>query len=160
MTGKDSAIVSIQNMEKSLYADSSQTVKPGKAMEIIIAYARFAHDFPADSLSPEYCFKAAELARAIHKGKEAILYYDKIYKNYPDNKKAPTALFLIAFTYENTLKDTANARIYYREFIEKYPDNQLADDAQYSLKYLEKSPEELIKMFEDNEDDIAEKTGK
>ena len=160
MTGRDSAMTSVQNMEKALYADSSQTIKPGVAMETMIAYARFAHDFPADSLSPEYLFKAAELARAIHKGQEAVLYYDKICTDYPDYEKAPTALFLKAFTYENTLKDTANAKIGYQEFIKKYPDNQFADDAQYSLKYLGKSPEELIRIFEDNEESVAEETEK
>jgi len=156
MTGRDSAITSIQNMERKLYADSSQTIKPGIAMETMIAYARFAHDFPTDSLSPEYLFKAAEIARALHNGQEAILYYDKICTDFPQYEKASTALFLKAFTYENTLKDTANARIGYQEFIKKYPDNQFADDAQYSLKYLGKSPEELIKMFEGNEDAVAE----
>ncbi len=152
MTGKDSSKVYIQNLEKKLYADSSQTIKPGVALETMIAYARFAHDFPKDSLSPEYLFKAAEIARALHKGHEAVLYYEKICTDYPNYEKTPTALFLKAFTYENTLKDTANARIGYQEFIKKYPDNQFADDAQYSLKYLGKSPEELIKMFEGNED--------
>ena len=152
MTGRDSAIVSVQNLEKTLYADSSQTIKPGVALETMIAYARFAHDFPKDSLSPEYLFKAAEIARAIHKGQEAVLYYNKICTDYPNYEKAPTALFLKAFTYENTLKDTANAKAGYQEFIKKYPNNQFADDAQYSLKYLGKSPEELIKMFEGNED--------
>ncbi|MCD6367195.1 MAG: tetratricopeptide repeat protein [Bacteroidales bacterium] len=156
MTGRDSAIVSVQNLEKRLYADSSQTIKPGVAMETMIAYARFAHDFPTDSLSPEYLFKAAEIARALHNGQEAVLYYDKICTDYPNYEKTPTSLFLKAFTYENILKDTVNAKVGYQEFIEKYPNNQFADDAQYSLKYLGKSPEELIKMFEGNEDAVAE----
>ncbi len=157
MTPRDSAVVAIQNLEKSLYADSSTAIKPGVAFEVMLAYARFAHDNPTDSLSPEYLFKAAEIARALHKGQEAVLYYDKICKDFPQYEKTPTALFLKAFTYENVLKDTTNAKAGYQEFIKKYPDNQFADDAEYSLKYLGKSPEELIKMFEDNQDEVAEK---
>ena len=64
------------------------------------------------------------IARALHKGREAVLYYDKICTDYPNYKKTPTSLFLKAFTYENTLKDTANAKVGYQEFIKKYPDNQ------------------------------------
>jgi len=151
LTSRDSAIMNIQNLEHRLYGDSVQVIKRGVAMETIIAYAKFAHNFPEDSLSPEFLFKAAEIARALHNGKEAVLYYNMIYTDFPENEKAPTALFLEAFTYENILKDTAQARILYQNFIDKYPNNQFADDARYSLKYLGKSAEELIKIFENND---------
>jgi len=156
MTGRDSALATIQNLEHKLYADSSQTINPSFATETMIAYARFAHDFPSDTLSPEMLFKAAEIARAIHNGQEAVLYYDRICQNYPNYEKAPTALFLKAFTYENVLKDTVNAKMSYKAFLKKYPDNQFADDAKYSLKYLGKTPEELIQMFEGNAEDTTE----
>jgi len=105
LTSRDSAIMNIQNLEHRLYGDSVQVIKRGVAMETIIAYAKFAHNFPEDSLSPEFLFKAAEIARALHNGKEAVLYYNMIYTDFPENEKAPTALFLEAFTYENILKE-------------------------------------------------------
>jgi len=156
MTGRDSALATIQNLENKLYADSSRTINPSYATETMIAYARFAHDFPKDTLSPELLFKAAELARAIHNGHEAVLYYDKIYNDYPNYDKTPTALFLKAFTFENVLKDTANAKIGYQMFLQKYPNNQFADDAEYSLRYLGKTDEELIQMFEDKAEEVTE----
>jgi len=42
----------------------------------------------------------------------------------------------------------AKAEEIYKKFLELYPDNDFADDAEISLKYLGKSPEELIEIFQ------------
>lgn len=154
---RDSSNTVIHGFEKQLYTDSSMNIDPKIAYQIMIAYARFAHDFSDDTLSPEYLFKAGEIARALYRGNEATIYYKQLCEEYPDFEKTPTAMFLLAFTYENVLKDTLNAKKIYEEFINKYPDNQFIDDAQYSLKYLGKSPEELMKIFEENEEIATEK---
>jgi TolA-binding protein len=38
----------------------------------------------------------------------------------------------------------------YEAFLKKYPNDDFADDAQFLLKNLGKSPEEIIKGFEQN----------
>jgi len=50
--------------------------------------------------------------------------------------------------YENNLGELAKAEEIYKKFLELYPDNDFADDAEISLKYLGKSPEELIEIFQ------------
>lgn len=59
---------------------------------------------------------------------------------------------MIGFVYENDLNDLENAKQTYEAFLQKYPnDPDFADDAQMALKNLGKSPEELIKEFEQNQ---------
>ncbi len=56
-------------------------------------------------------------------------------------------MFLMAFAYENYLKDTEKAKQAYEAFLKKYPENQLARDAKFSLDNLGKSPEEVMDMI-------------
>ena len=51
--------------------------------------------------------------------------------------------------YENNLGDLNAAKSIYEQFLEKYPDDEFADDAAVSIKNLGKTPEELIKEFEE-----------
>jgi tetratricopeptide (TPR) repeat protein len=54
----------------------------------------------------------------------------------------------MGYVYENNLGELAKAEEIYKKFLELYPDNDFADDAEISLKYLGKSPEELIEIFQ------------
>jgi TolA-binding protein len=78
-----------------------------------------------------------------------IALFDRIINEYPDYEKSPSALFLKAFVYEDQLQDLENAKHYYELFLEKYPESEFADDAEVSLQNLGKSPEELIREFEE-----------
>ena len=53
------------------------------------------------------------------------------------------------YVYENEIGDLNAAKKIYEDFIAKYPDDEFADDAAVSIKNLGKSPEELIKEFEE-----------
>ena len=67
----------------------------------------------------------------------------------PQHPKAPTALFMMGFIYENDLGDLNKAKETYQTFLNRYPnDPDYADDAQNALKFLGKSPEEIIREFE------------
>ncbi len=80
---------------------------------------------------------------------EAINLYQRIINDYPEFRKAPECLFLKGYIYENYLNELDQAKVIYTEFIIKYPNNDFADDAQISIDNLGKSPEELIKEFEE-----------
>jgi TolA-binding protein len=82
---------------------------------------------------------------------EAIRFYDRILNDFPDYRKAPEALFLKGYVYENNLGRLDKAKEIYEAFIAKYPTNEFADDAEVSLKYLGKSPEELIEIFQSSD---------
>ena len=60
-------------------------------------------------------------------------------------------MFLQAFVYENHVGDLSNAREKYIEFIQKYPEKDFADDAEICLQNLGKTPEELIREFEEKQ---------
>ena len=93
--------------------------------------------------------KAAGLAKTVENPQKAVELYGKVANTLPQHPKAPTALFMQAFVYENDLGDMQKAKATYELFLEKYPnDPDFADDAQNSLKMLGKSPEEIIREFE------------
>jgi tetratricopeptide (TPR) repeat protein len=96
--------------------------------------------------------KSAGLAKVIEEPNKAITLYERVAKGLPKHPKAPTALFMIGFVYENDLNDLEKAKATYESFLQQYPnDADFTDDAQNALKLLGKSPEEVIKGFEQNQ---------
>jgi TolA-binding protein len=116
--------------------------------DLIAAYESFATEFPADTLAADYLFKAGDVVMNTNRSNKAIQLYDRIINDYSDYRKAPEALFLKGYVYENNLGRLDKAKAIYEEFLAKFPDNEFADDAEVSLKYLGKSPEELIEIFQ------------
>lgn len=131
-----------------------------KAEEFIIAAEQLA-GLVEKTKPDEYVdliLKAAGLAKTIENPQKAIELYSKLADGMPQHPKAPTALFMLGFVYENDLGDLAKAKEIYESFLQKYPnDADFADDAQTALKMLGKSPEEIIKEFEQqNRDSIVQ----
>lgn len=95
--------------------------------------------------------KAAGLAKTIGEPNTALRFYYNVAEKLPTHAKAPTALFMMGFIYENDLKDMTMAKSTYERFLQQYPsDPDYADDAQNALQYLGIPPEEIIKQFEKN----------
>lgn len=102
---------------------------------------------PNDDEAQKSLFDAANMAIALKKHNQALQIYDYILAN-PDNfSKAPTALFLKGFTYDEHLKNIDEARKYYTQFLEKYPNDGYASSVKASLKNLGKSAAEIIESF-------------
>lgn len=55
---------------------------------------------------------------------------------FPDNKRAPEALFMSGFIYANSAADTARAREYYSRFLNMYPEHALALSVKWELEHL------------------------
>lgn len=138
---------SILNLEEEVY--SMKMVDKEKGYQLIDAYVAYAKAHPKDTASVNFLFKAGDIAMNMEMPGQAILYYDRVLVMDPDFRKAPESLFLKAFIYENQMGDLEQAKKFYELFLEKYPTHVLAKDAEASLKYLGKSPEELIKMFQE-----------
>lgn len=119
--------------------------------ELLGMYQDFAGKFPGDSLSPDFLYKGAGMAVGFNKGAKAIELYETIKGSYPGYRRMAECIFMEAFAYENLQKDIKKAGILYNEFLAKYPQHELADDAQAAIKYLGKSPEEMIREFEKNQ---------
>ena len=73
---------------------------------------------------------------------------DRTLNDFRQSKYLPETVFLKAYVYENLLGNLGQAATVYNDFIVRYPGHDLADDAAAALKYLGKSPEELVKEFE------------
>jgi TolA-binding protein len=149
----------IQLNEKKLFNDSTKMLIGNVADEELNAYKKFVEQFPQDTASPAYLFKAADLAHGMRRNKEAVGIYKEFLSKYPDNTKAAAGLFLEAFIYDNELKQKDSAKILYKQFLEKYPNNMLASSAMSSLDQIEMglSDDDLMKMFEAKRDSAAKK---
>jgi len=145
---KENLIKHINELESKI-TDTTE-LNRGLAMDLILSYAKFANFFPKDSLSPDFLYKAADISRNIGEGKIAVNYYKRILNDYPEFDKNAITMFMLAFTYENILNDTSNARKYYKLFIKKYPNHEFADDAKNLLNLLGKDPTTIVQEFEKN----------
>lgn len=145
-SSRDKMSGEISKMESEV--KTSQKVDSIAFTELLSAYQNFGSKYPGDSLTPEFLFKAASIAVGLDRGTQAIDLYKSIIDTYPDFRKIPECYFMEAFTYENTLGNIGNANELYNEFLVKYPDHELADDARAAIKFLGKSPEEMVREFE------------
>lgn len=129
-------------MHKSVVLD------PNMASAVVLAYSDFAKNYPKDSLTPDFLFKAGEISTATQQYEQALKYYETITTNYPEFKLAPESLYLQGYLLDNFLNDEAKAKIVYEMVIAKYPGLPYAADAKAAIKNLGKSDEELIREFE------------
>lgn len=138
----------IKTLEDELFSDET-TIDKIKADDLIEAYISFTDEYPDDPKAAGQLFKAADMSMNMNKPHQAIQLFNRILKDYPDFEKAPQSLFLKGYVFENNLNDLESAKRVYTEFLEKYPDDDFADDAEVSIKNLGKTPEELIREFEE-----------
>jgi len=142
---------SINDLELILKASKDVNENEESAVQLIDQSKQFAEKYPKDALSPEYLFKAADVARGLSKYKEAVGLWKQVYSKYKKTyAKAPEALFLTAFTYDKDLNDKKRAKEHYSMFLKEYPEHVLAKDVKLILNYNqdEKSDLQLIKEFE------------
>jgi outer membrane protein assembly factor BamD (BamD/ComL family) len=156
-SGKEKYQKMIDSIETKMQATRNMPLDQGTAMFAMRCYDEYASYFPDEEKSPEYLFKAGELANSLQLSQPALTYLSRVMNKYPNYKNAPYALFMQGMIYDDQLKDTANARIKYKEVIAKYPESQLAKDAQASINNLGKSVEELVREFEKKQAASAKK---
>lgn len=142
---KKKLIDKLFKMEKQLY-NQAEKEPPGinEARKLVKAQLGYADQYPEDTLSPEFLYKAANITQNILQDKDkALKLFGRLTREYPDHPKAPFAIFVQAFILENQ-KKISKARKKYHAFIKKYPEHQLRDDAELSLKYLGRDPAEVL----------------
>ncbi|MCY7327149.1 MAG: tetratricopeptide repeat protein [Saprospiraceae bacterium] len=142
---------SLRQLDQEMTAANGTVADSAKAN----AFIKTAEEYAAlvQTTQPEkyadLLLKAAGVAKSIGNSAKALELYTAVTDKMPQHPKAPMALFMQGFILENDRGDTAAARVKYQDFLKKYPnDSDFADDAQNALKYLGKSPEEMIREFE------------
>ncbi len=126
----------------------SMKIDTALALQYVAQASAFAEKYPQDSMSALLLFRAADVARGVGEYGKAIQLWGQVWRTYPDFKLAPDALFLQAFTFDNDLKDVEEARKYYQKVIAHFPNHPLTGQAEQLLKVLGKSPEELVRKFQ------------
>jgi outer membrane protein assembly factor BamD (BamD/ComL family) len=139
------------SLEKRLFSPAATGFDKVKADSLLAAYESYMKSFPEDSLTLKYTFKAANLAMNMNDAAHAIEIFDKFMQKYPDDAKARVSMFFKAYIYENQMKNLDKAKEIYLQFIEKYPDGEFAADARIALQNLGKSPEQMVKEFEERQ---------
>ena len=75
----------------------------------------------------------------------AIKAYAEFQQKYPDDKKAPQALFMIGFIQANELGQLEEAKATYNKFLELYPNSEMVESAKAEIENLGLSPDEILK---------------
>lgn len=141
----------IRDLEKKISDENFTFDLKGMQLadDLINAYIQYAEDHKTAAESPEFLYNAAELSLNLNRAEQALSLYNRIIYQYPEFDKVPECLFLVAFIYENNLQNFGKAKELYEAFIERYPDHDFADDAAISIQNMGKTPEELIREFEE-----------
>lgn len=136
----------IDSLENLLFGQESKVDKE-VAAQLLQSYIKFTDTYPADDRSPDYLYKGAGIARGVGVHARALKMYQRILEDYPEFGKQAETSFLIAFTYDNDLKEIDRAKEAYNKVIEEYPDHEFAEQAKERLKTIDLSDEELIELF-------------
>jgi outer membrane protein assembly factor BamD (BamD/ComL family) len=110
---------------------------------------KLAEKYPGDTTVALPFYRSAEVVRAMNDPKRAAAIYKDVASRFPNFSKAAEAMFMLAFTYDEDLKDYDSAKATYTEFLEKYPTHSFADDTEMLLKNLGKSDEEILRELEE-----------
>ena len=135
-------------MEKTLFNEEAGILSQQQAEDMIAAYMDYAEAYPADTISAEYLFRASDVSMNTGNYALSLNLLSRIQTDFPSYGKVSQCLFLQGFIWENYIGNAEKAREIYERFLEQYPEDDFADDVTLSLKNLGKTPEELIKMFE------------
>lgn len=147
--GQKMTVEEINKLESQVFAKGINVEKEN-IVKLVDAYVLYAKQNPDDIKSPEYLFKALDVAVGINAEgpQKAIDIADIMIEQYPNFEMTPMAMFLKGFVYENMMNDNDKALDTYRHFLERYPNSPLADDVESSIKNVGIPLEELIKTFE------------
>jgi TolA-binding protein len=135
---KEKMLNDIKNTEVNDSIFSPQLLNERKRL-----YLEFADKYPDDEQAPVFMFKAAQLCNGLASHHEAVQILNELMDKYPKSSVAENALFLQAYIFENALNNTEAAERTYKKFLEMYPESEMAEDAEMSLKYLGKTPEQI-----------------
>lgn len=88
---------------------------------------------PGDTASAAYLYRAAGGWNNLEEFDRCISLCDTLVLRFPESKFAPKALFLKAFTAENSLQDVKLAEQSYRDLVRRYPQDSLSIQAKMIL---------------------------
>ncbi|MBR1644174.1 MAG: tetratricopeptide repeat protein [Bacteroidales bacterium] len=142
---RDKELDTINRYEDSL-VQQGLILNDALGKEMLRLYVQFANDFPTDSMSPLYLYRASDIASSLSMYDESLQYLNRIIDEYPEFEEASTCLFLKANVFENCMMlDSATQA--YNDFLASFPDHPLAESARIALQYVGLSDEEMFRRI-------------
>jgi len=133
---------------------NSGALNEEESRNFVLLAEKLADKYPEDTLAALPLYRAAEVVRALSDPKKAAAIYERIHNDYPDFSKAPESLFMLAFTYDEDLKNYDLAKATYEKFMKLYPDNVFAESTPMLLENLGKSDEEILQQLEKKQENM------
>lgn len=147
---KENLLATIKpSIEKYLKYDSLYE-KPDKLNEIDTLTAsifKFASYFPKEETCAELLYKGAIIEMKRRNYKTAVSLLQQAVNNYLNWKERAEAIFLLAFIYDEFVKNYSDAKKYYNMVIKEYPESEYAHQAKNALKILEMPEDKLIQKI-------------
>lgn len=138
-------VMQLNRNDRSSTASTRNVLSPHAVQ---LRTARSGGGAEPDSISTEELWKKAmEQSTTLEK----VEIYRQIVDNFPEDKYAPQALFMIGFMYIEELNDKANARRALEELIERYPESSIIDSARWMIKSLDGPVPEFDIIIEEQE---------
>lgn len=139
----------IKKLESKVFTKGVE-LKEENVINLVDAYLLYAEQNPDDAKSPDFLFKALDVAVGINAEgpQKAIEVADILIEKYPDFEMTPMATYIKGFVYESIVGDLDKAKAVYLQFLEMYPDNPMAEEVRTVVDNLGIPLEELIKTFE------------
>jgi len=140
----------IQLLAEKIFENPDQYgINTANAHKYVDACEAYALVYPESDQTPEFLYRAGEMARTIKTFTKALNIYDWLEEKYPNYEKTPTTVFLKGFMLENTLNEPEQAKEVYQRFVDNYPDHALVPDVQFLLENIGKSDEEIMQIIEE-----------
>lgn len=129
-----SLLEEIRDLERVAFEGDS--LRADIRQSLMIKYGEFARVEGSHAFVPEALFRRADLLISAGKFDEAILQLQDVHDGYPTFDKRPLCAFLVAFIYDEHLKDRELAVRAYERTMALHPDAPEAMLAQQSLALL------------------------
>ena len=124
----------IQKWESKAFVEDSLRVDIRQ--KLIIGYADFARFHPDDPFVPEALMRRADLLVAAGKYEQAVLQLQDLHDGHPSYEKQAMCAFLVAFVYDEHLKDHDLAKRAYERVVAIHPATPEATLAEQSLAWM------------------------
>lgn len=145
---KQQLLDSIRNEESKMRA--SQEFVPQKAMGALRLYMDYANRFPNDSMTPEYLFRASDIALGLGEYQQQVDLLEIILDQHEYYDQYDAVCFAAALTYDQHLEKVNfggdRAIQLYEYVIEKYPQSSYAE-ASKTLKEFVGKPDSVYDNF-------------
>lgn len=139
----------LRKAEATLFNDD-MSANTEAAPGVVDVFCQYVNENPEAEDAPEWLFKALEIAVGYLEPEKAIEIGEKLFKQYPDYEKTPVGMFMLGtMVYEDKLGELGKAKMLYERLIADYPDSEFAPVAKQAIVNLGKTPEEIIREFEE-----------